>query len=244
VLSYKWCGGVGGRRGSDELCSSGFSASIGSRWRERSPLWSQHCRRASKSSEKSMHRCALIVARCSLLAAGCWLLPLACSYPVVLAPIGALLLLSHAPLVIHRVCKEHQRCWPCSCVNPTHLTSPHQREPTHNVIPTALASLCMGRLAQPYRHHRRHHRRHQRRHTQIPTYDHVVLSHSHRPRPLRHPSDSMHALALSARYHRHQARVLWPLLRLHHLPRRLRVPHVCCMACFSARRASHTVRRL
>jgi hypothetical protein len=86
VLSYRWCGGVGGRRGSDELCSSGFSASIGSRWRERSPLWSQHCRRASKSSEKSMHRCALIVARCSLLAAGCGcsLLPAAtpsCSHP-------------------------------------------------------------------------------------------------------------------------------------------------------------------
>jgi hypothetical protein len=140
------------------------------------PLWSQHCRRASKSSEKSMHRCPLIVARCWLLAAAapsCLQLPRRArthwSFAIALPP-------HSLSTVSAKSIRGARRAAVQLCQsNPPHLTSPHRREPTHNVIPTALASFCMRRLAQPYRHHRRHHRRHQPQHTQTQPW---------RPQPL------------------------------------------------------------
>jgi hypothetical protein len=73
---------------------------------------------------------SLPIDRCSWLVARCWLrlLPLACSCPVVLAPIGALPLLSHPtryPQYLQRAL-EVLAVQLCSCANPAHLTSPHR----------------------------------------------------------------------------------------------------------------------
>jgi hypothetical protein len=114
---------------------------------------------------------SLPIDRCLLLVAGCCCcsrLPAAapsCSHPLELCHC------SPTPHSLSTVSAKSSRGARRAAVqlhqsNPPHLTSPHRREPTHNVIPTALASLCMRRLAQPYRHHRRHHRRHQPQHTQ------------------------------------------------------------------------------
>lgn len=64
------------------------------------------------------------------------------------------------------------------------------------------------------------------------------------PRPRPHPPHPMRTLRLPARHHRHQARLLRALLRLHQLPRRVRGPSFSRVAACAARREGGPVREV